>query len=75
MKHDICNACETVQHCSKNGCVSVTAQGPTPTSGQANSADTTAQVRNDTIREAMAAIAHTESRAQALAIMEGMLTP
>ncbi|SEF19397.1 hypothetical protein ABL840_04880 [Variovorax sp. NFACC27] len=75
MKHEICSACETVQHCSKNGCISVTVEGPTQTSGRADSTDAAAQARNETIREAMAAIAHTESRAQALEILGGLLKP
>lgn len=75
MKHDICSACETVRHCSMKGCISVIPQRPTPTSTQAEGTDAAARAHNEAIREAMAAIAHAESRAQALAIMEGLLKP
>jgi len=68
MKHDICSACETVRHCSNNGCVSVSTQDPA-------AALTAAQIRNEAIREVMAAIAHTDSRKQALEILEGLLRP
>ena len=70
MKYSICSACETVQHCSKNGCIPMTDREP-----RAADPTTATQIHNQAIRDAMAAIAATESRKQALEIMKGLIKP